>query len=93
MKENPTFVVKPNSDEVKGAVFPNIILGNIKSGAFCKSADSVDAHITCPIKSAQYGKLKFTKILSEYIYLVNASSRVSMSRLLTGFLTPNSKPP
>ena len=56
MKENPTFVVKPNSDEVKGAVFSNIILGNIKSGAFCKSADSVDAHITCPIKSAQNGK-------------------------------------
>ena len=30
MKENPTFVVKPNSDEVKGAVFPNIILGEIR---------------------------------------------------------------
>ena len=58
MKENPTFVVKPNSDEVKGAVFPNIILGEIKGGAFCKSADSVDAHITCTIKSGQYGKMK-----------------------------------
>lgn len=53
MKENPTFVVEPNSDEVKGAVFPNIILGEIKGGAFCKSADSVDAHVTCPVKSAQ----------------------------------------
>ena len=55
MKENPTFVVKPNSDEVKGAVFPNIILGEIKGGAFCKSADSVDAHVTRSIKSGQYG--------------------------------------
>ena len=57
MKENPTFVVKPNSDEVKGAVFPNIILGKIKGGAFCKPADSVLAQVTRPIKSAQNMKI------------------------------------
>ena len=34
MKENSTFVVEPNSDEVEGAVFPNIILGNIKGSTF-----------------------------------------------------------
>ena len=52
MKENSTFVVEPNSDEVEGAVFPNIILGNIKGSAFRKTADSLSSQVTCTIKSA-----------------------------------------
>ena len=52
MKENSTFVVEPNSDEVEGAVFPNIILGNIKGSALCKTADSLGSQVTCTIEPA-----------------------------------------
>ena len=52
MKENSTFVVEPNSDEVEGAVFPNIILSNIKGSAFRKTADSLGSQVACTIKSA-----------------------------------------
>ena len=69
MKENSTFVVEPNSDEVEGAVFPNIILGNIKGSTFRKAADSLGSQVTCTIKSAYLKGESFLMSESESLFL------------------------
>ena len=73
MKENSTFVVEPNSDEVEGAVFPNIILGNIKGSAFRKTADSLGSQVTCTIKSA-YLESESLVLKSKSLFIVESES-------------------
>ena len=72
MKENSTFVVEPNSDEVEGAVFPNIILGNIKGSTFRKTADSLGSQVTCTIKSAHLESLVILE--SKNMFIVESES-------------------
>ena len=74
MKENSTFVVEPNSDEVEGAVFPNIILGNIKGSAFRKTADSLGSQVTCTIKSAYLESESLVLLDSKSLFIVESES-------------------
>ena len=46
----PTFVVEPNPDVVKRAVFTNCCLKKIKGGTFCKSTYSVLSKVTSSVQ-------------------------------------------